>query len=135
MDVVDSIAPKKNIRIRNNHLPWVDSEMKKLFLQRDKMHELAKNYHSDHPTRKTFKELRNNCASTLKKKMKEFYISKTSSDFNSSKDYWSFYKSVIKTKKSSNSKQAISNIIYGLNNMSNNCIEVSNILELLINLC
>ena len=36
IDVLDSIAPMKTIRIKNNNLPWVDTEMRRLFQERDR---------------------------------------------------------------------------------------------------
>ena len=117
MDIIDELAPCKKIRLKKNNLPWIDGEVKELFLARDKLHALALE-HSDrtHPIWKTFIEYRNRCKSLLRRKMIEFYADKTSSKFNSSKNFWTFYKSVVKTKKHASTTP--SNIIDATTNES-----------------
>ena len=50
MDNIRELSPCKKIRLKKNNLPWIDGELKELFLARDKLHALALE-HSDriHP--------------------------------------------------------------------------------------
>ena len=48
-----------------------------------------------------FRQARNAYKSATRRKMKEFLGNKTASFFGSSKNFWTFYKSVVKTKKRS----------------------------------
>ena len=91
-------------------MPWVDAELRKWFNIRDKLLVLA---HSSSETRTgpawdKYKEMRNYCKSQLKLKMKKFYEEKTASHFQSSKKFWSFYQSVVKTKKTNSSAAPLS---------------------------
>ena len=110
VDVLDNIAPMKTIRIKKNNLPWVDAEMRKLFQERDRLHSFATGFPKSDPIWDTYKACRNFCKSRLRRKMFEFYSDKSTSYFKSSKKFWAFYKSVVKTKKSSDT-QLITNII------------------------
>ena len=100
-DILDTIAPFKSIRIKNNNLPWVDDEMRKALQERDKLHTYASDFPKSDPIWENFRACRNSCKSMLRRKMFAFYSDKTSSYFKSSKKFWAFYKSVVKTKKSS----------------------------------
>ena len=44
IDVLDSIAPMKTIRIKNINLPWVDAKMRRLFQERDRLHSFATDF-------------------------------------------------------------------------------------------
>ncbi len=111
MDVLDTVAPLKSIRLKRNDLPWVDQDMRELFVKRDKLHTLASGFKDkNHTIWNTYRELRNFCKSTLRRKMKSFFEEKSTKDFKSSKDFWKFYnKFVVKSKKSKDD-QLISNI-------------------------
>lgn len=105
MDVINKYAPVKKFRLRKrNSYPWVDKELSYLMLKRDKLHEIAvesKTNKLDSIEWFNFRQARNACAAMFKKKMIEFFSDKTASNFKSSKKYWEFYKTVVKTKKSS----------------------------------
>ena len=73
LDVIDSVAPVKSIRIKQNNLPWVDNEMKKHFLERDRLHALACSFDKSHTIWDTFRKLRNSCKSLLRKKNERFF--------------------------------------------------------------
>ena len=110
MEVVDSVAPVKKFKLKENSLPWVDAELRNWFNIRDKLLVLA---HSSSEARTgpawdNYKEMRNYCKSQLKLKMKKFYEDKTASHFQSSKKFWNFYKSVVKTKKSKSASAPLS---------------------------
>jgi len=105
MDLIDSIAPVKTIRLKENILPWVDTEMRNWFNQRDKLLILANESSESRisPEWDKYREIRNLCKSKLREKMKLYYEDKTAPNFKSSRKFWDFYKSVVKTKKSKSS--------------------------------
>jgi len=110
MNIVDRISPLKMTRLKNKQLPWVDIEMKRLFAERDRLHSLASSFPRAHPIWQTFRDLRNNCKSTLRHKMREYCKKKTESTYGNPLKFWSFAKSIIKTKKS-NENALITNIL------------------------
>ena len=128
MDVLDTVAPLKSIRLKRNDLPWVDQDMRELFVKRDKLHTLASGFKDkNHTIWNTYRELRNFCKSTLRRKMKSFFEEKSTKDFKSSKDFWKFYnKFVVKSKKSKDD-QLISNIFdANKNKMVSEPVDVAN---------
>lgn len=125
-DVLNEIAPIRSIRVKKNHLPWVDSEMKKLFIIRDKIYSTDQLYDKSHSIWFEFKIIRNRCKSMLRQKMKNYYINKTSSKMGDSKKFWNFYKSVIKTKKSTE-VQSISNIQDENGILKSNHLDIANV--------
>ena len=106
----------KTIRIKNNNLPWVDAEMRRLFQERDRLHSFATEFPKSDPIWERYRECRNFCKSKLRRKMFEFCSDKTTSYFESAKKYWAFYKSVVKTKKSAGA-HLITNIINAIGNV------------------
>jgi hypothetical protein len=112
MNVINEVAPLKTIRVKRDNLPWVDNEMRDLFSKRDALHTVATSYNDkSHQIWDLYRDLRNFCRSTLRQKMRSFFVEKTTKEFTTSKDFWKFYnKFVIKTKKSKDA-QIISNII------------------------
>ena len=73
---------------------------------KDHLHKAAVNSGTsrDSTVWKAFITARNIYKSSMRKKMTIFFHNKTSSYFKSSKKFWSFYKSVVKTKKGSSDK-------------------------------
>lgn len=112
-DIIDSIAPLKKFRVRNyDHLPWFDKEMHHLTAKRDIAHSIAvgsNNSKRDSKEWDTYREIRNECKSTLRKKQTEYFRDKNGAFFGNSKKYWQFYNSIVKTKKDSD-RTSISNI-------------------------
>ena len=77
MDVINEVAPLKSIRIKRDNLPWIDNEHRKLFDNRDKIHAVLMSYNDkSYPLWDNFRELRNNCRSSLRKKMRAFFVEK-----------------------------------------------------------
>jgi len=109
LDTIDSIAPLKTIRLKNKSLPWMDKEIRDIISMRDRLHTLASSFEKSHSIWESYRTLRNECKSLMRRKMKQFYEAKTTKSFGSSKKFWDFYKSVVKTKKSKNT-QLISKI-------------------------
>jgi hypothetical protein len=107
MSVVDEVAPLKKFRLKkSNAIPWIDSELLELIAAKDHLHKAAVNSGTsrDSTEWKAFITARNIYKSSMRKKMTIFFHNKTSSYFKSSKKFWSFYKSVVKTKKGSSDK-------------------------------
>lgn len=59
----------------------------------------------------TFREARADYQSSNRKKMINYYLSKTSKDFKSSRKFWEFYSRSIQLKKSNSSRQAVKTIV------------------------
>ena len=103
---MDEIVPLKRLRLRNNNFPLFDQELVDLYKKRDSLYQLAISFNNrEHQIWDSLKTLRNLCKTLLKKKMKTFFETKSTSDFKSSKDFWKFYKHVVKTKKSHDIQQ------------------------------
>jgi hypothetical protein len=78
MDVINKVAPLKTIRGKRDNLPWFDNEMRDLFSFRDKLHTVAKNFNNESdPIWYIYRDLRNFCRSTLRRKMRSFFVEKT----------------------------------------------------------
>jgi hypothetical protein len=113
LDLIDELAPIKELRPRTSNLPWVDAELRSSFNYRDKLFSLAVSSGSsrESPEWSDFRTARNSSRQLLRLKMKDFFMDKTQSNFSSSKKYWSFYKSFVKTKHS-NSSLSVSSLTY-----------------------
>ena len=106
MEVIDSVAPLKKFRLKKlPKLPWVDQEMIRLLAKRDVAHQIAVESKTERESAEwmIFKELRNHCKSMLRSKMKEYFADKSPAFFGSTKKYFEFYSTVVKTKKSTGS--------------------------------
>ena len=103
IDVLDQVAPFKSIRVKVNNQPWFDDELRDLTNEKNRVHSFALNFPAIDPIWARFRKMRNFCKSLNRKKMIEFYKNKTCSNFKTNKKFWVFYKSVIKTKKASDS--------------------------------
>ena len=101
-DIIDSNAPIKTIRLRNNHLPWFDQDIRDAIRHRDEQFVLIKRVVSDKsdPRWDHWRTIRNNCKSLMRKKMCAYFAEKTNEYKGDSKRYWSFHKLVVKMKKS-----------------------------------
>ena len=127
IDAIDSIAPIKKFRAKKiDNFRWMDKELWYALKKRDINHALFVMSGSDKWSEEwtEFKTSRNHFKSISRRKMKEFYSDKICAKFKSPKDYWSFYKSVVKTKKSSSSSSFTSlktgdNIISDNNDLAN----------------
>jgi len=110
IDVLDSVAPLKQVRIKIDNQPWFDDELRKLTNERNRVHSFAYDFPPSDPIWDRFRQIRNKCKSMNRWKMCEFFKDKSTSYFKTNKKFWAFYKSVIKTKNSSNN-QTIGNIL------------------------
>jgi hypothetical protein len=105
---LDSVAPLKQVRIKIDNQPWFDDELRKLNNERNRIHSFAYDFPPSDPIWDRFRQIRNK--SLNRWKMCEFFKDKSTSYFKTNKKFWAFYKSVIKTKNSSNN-QTIGNIL------------------------
>ena len=107
--LLDEVAPAKPVKIKLNNLAWFDGELKQLFNLRDKLFSKAlKNDKSRAgPLWSEFRNMRNICKSKLRLKMTEYFSKKTFESFGSPQKYWDFYKSVVKTKKTSSNNKIL----------------------------
>ena len=90
--------PHKQVRIRPQDLPWINGTIRKLMRKRNRLYKKYKrnktveNYES-------FKDIRNNVTSSLRKSKKEYFKSladKLKSSSLATSDYWKTLKSFIK---------------------------------------
>ena len=98
IDALDSVAPFKTLRIKANNQPWFDDELRYATYERNRIHSFALNYPSTDPIWDRFRQFRNRCKSMNRKKMCAYFKDKSISHFKTNKKFWTFYKSVIKTK-------------------------------------
>ena len=113
LDAINAIAPIKKFRAKKvDNCPWMDKELFYALKQRDIKHALFVMSGSDKLSDEwnEFRVSRNYFKSLSRSKMKDFYSDKICSKFKSPKDYWAFYKTVVKTKKSSTSS-SVTNLI------------------------
>ena len=88
MNVINEVAPLKTIRVKRDNLPWVDNEMRDLFSKRDALHTVAMSYNDkSHQIWDLYRDLRNFCRSTLRQKMRSFFVEKTTKEFTTSEDF------------------------------------------------
>lgn len=101
-NIVDSVAPLKKFRSRRvDNCAWMDKELLYALRKRDSLHARFITCGSDKLSNEwyEFKEARNYFKSLSRAKMREFYADKTLSKFKNPRDYWNFYRKVVKTKK------------------------------------
>lgn len=127
--VIDTFAPLKKIRLKQKDmLPWVDKEILKLIIIRDRLHDKAIKSDESRVSSEVwqrYRDARNTCKSKMRTKMNDYFRDKTTSFFKSSKKFWDFYKSVVKTKKSS-SNSKITNIKLSDGTIINDSADIAN---------
>lgn len=126
LDVLNEIAPLKQIRLRNRNLPWVDYELRLYLSLRDKVYSIARLFDKSHEIWNKFRCIRNYCKTLFRRKMADYFQKKTIETKSDSRKFWSFQKSIIKTKKSSD-VQPIPNILDADGNSHSDQLEIANI--------
>ena len=91
-DIINKIAPIKNVRTRANNNEWVDDELRKYF--KAKCNKMSESWNK-------YVQLRNKCKSMHRKKFTSYFKNKMNEKLNST-DFWKFHKKIIRTKKSTN---------------------------------
>ena len=108
VSIVDKFAPIKSMRPKKrDRYPWVDAELHFHLALRDKLYAIAIDSNTnrlDSMEWTKFRAQRGTTQKMFRAKMTEYFREKCCTNFKSSKKYWAFYKSVVKTKKSVASK-------------------------------
>ena len=101
-NIIDSVVPIKTIRVKNKHLPWFDQELRDAIKFRDEQFVLMKTFSIDKndPVWNEWRIIRNECKSLQRKKMCKYFSQKINEYKGDSKKYWTFYKLIVKMKKS-----------------------------------
>ena len=87
MNVVDNHAPLKRKRLRNKKSPWINANLKQLFLQRDKLKKLA--VVSKNPADwKKFKDARNTCNNKIRQAKTDYYHQYFKTNSGNPKEIW-----------------------------------------------
>ena len=91
--VIDSMAPMKEIRVKNNSKEWFDEEILEEIIQRDKLFAKFKK------TRKisdnqNYKTARNKVQYLIKRKQKNFVVEKLNQNIGKPKELWKSLKSL-----------------------------------------
>ena len=101
LDLCDKYAPIRKMRVRKNHLPWVDGEVLEKIYERDSIHKIAVSGKNDGDWSQ-YKIIRNEVSNLIKMKKKEYFMSKLTSAKNS-KEMWNTMKEIIPNKRNNNS--------------------------------
>ena len=120
LDVVNTIAPVKKVKLKNQdeNSPWIDDELKDLYKQKEYPHQL-KCLSNNIEDNLKFIDLRKKCKKIRNQKMVEFFADKTAKDFKCSKKFYKFYISYIKTKQSKKSGTIPAFVSDGINSGDN----------------
>ena len=92
-EIVDEIAPMKDIRVKGNSKPWFDSDIMEAIRVRDKLKEkfLRTKLHVDH---ERFKEQRNSVQQKIKNKKTNFVRNQLQKNTKKPKELWKVLKNI-----------------------------------------
>ena len=92
-DIVNEIAPMKDIRVKGNSKPWFDSDIMEAIRVRDKLKErfLRTKLHVDH---ERFKEQRNSVQQKIKNKKTNFVRNQLQKNTKKPKELWKVLKNI-----------------------------------------
>ena len=92
-EIVDEIAPMKDIRVKGNSKPWFDSDIMEAIRVRDKLKEkfLRTKLHVDH---ERFKEQRNSVQQKIKNKKTNFVRNQLQRNTKKPKELWKVLKNI-----------------------------------------
>ena len=92
-NIIDEIAPMREVRVRKNTQKWVDQEVLERIRIRDRL--LTKFRSSKtHVDYVNFKKARNHVQNLIKKKKKSFVVGKLNENIGKPKDLWKCLKSL-----------------------------------------
>ena len=117
LNIINEIAPKKEIRISTNKsIPWLDVELSEAKSRRDKAHKIyLKSKREKKPTELqdflTFDEFKKEHNQLVKTKMIKYFKDTSPKDFKNSKIFWEFYSNTIKLNSSKSTNNAPTTII------------------------
>ena len=91
--VIDQIAPMKQIRVKGNNQDWFDDEIHQAIINRDKSFSIFKKtkLHNDN---ERYKKACNKVQRLVKRKKKEFIVTKLEQNIGKPKDLWNTVKSL-----------------------------------------
>ena len=92
-DIVNEIAPMKDIRVKGNSKPWFDNDIMEAITVRDKLKErfLRTKLHDDH---ELFKEQRNSVQQKIKNKKMNFVKNQLQKNTKKPKELWKVLKNI-----------------------------------------
>ena len=96
-DVVDEFITERNVKLRQNSLPWVNTDIRKLLNKRYKFLKIWQQT-KDPAAHTTYKEARNLANITMRKAEAEYWRGEFSNVSNS-KDFWKLVKKVYRKTK------------------------------------
>ena len=112
--VMDDIAPEKEIKIKSRTEPWINNEILELMYERDEALRKANQNKSDTSLRSKYNKLRNQVTNTARKSPANYFQNKVEENKNSHKLLWKQFRSIgpsNKSKENSRTVLKINNII------------------------
>ena len=100
LKICDKHAPIRKMRVKNENIPWIDNEIRDKMYERDYKHKKAVSTKND-AIWNQYKKLRNEVTGLMRKKKKDYYVTKLESSKNS-KDMWKAMNNIIPNKKNNN---------------------------------
>jgi hypothetical protein len=100
LQICDKFAPIRRMRVKNRNNPWMDNEVLDKMYERDYIHKKAVS-DRDNELWKQYKCLRNEVTSLIRRKKKEYYVTKLESS-KTSKEMWNVMKCIVPNKKNGN---------------------------------
>ena len=92
--VVDDVAPEKEIRIKGRSEAWINSEIRELIYERDNMLLRANLDKSNRDLRVQYNKLRNKVTKTIKQTKVRYFRNKIEENKNNPKQLWKQFKSI-----------------------------------------
>ena len=92
--VVDDVAPEKEIRIKGRSEAWINSEILELIYERDNMLMQANSDKTNRDLRVQYNKLRNKVTKTIKQTKVSYFRNKIEENKNNSKQLWKQFKSI-----------------------------------------
>ena len=109
-NILNEVAPIKQVRINIRTEPWMDSEILDLIRKRDKALSISNKYRSNTTLRLEFNELRNKVQREIKKAKSNFFKDKIEENKNNPKKLWKQFKSLGYSSKSKTNSKTVLNI-------------------------
>ena len=88
IDILDSIAPIKEIRIKNRTEPWIDDNILQIIKERDKLLYASNRNKKDKELRKKFNVIRNKLQREVKKAKENYFKNKMEENKDNPKKLW-----------------------------------------------
>ena len=125
LKVADFHAPLITKRVRNHHLPWINSELKALMLERDKLKRIAV-ISKDISDWNHFRAARNRTNSAIRASKSNYYKSLLELNANNPKDTWKIINQLLGRSGGHNTVNEIKTVASTLNKPSEICNAFNN---------